>query len=59
MKPNQSMTILGVHWILSILCAKLFKNSTTITQPYKKGLSLALETTPAQRLQRTKDKNVL
>jgi hypothetical protein len=58
-KPNWSMTILRVHWILSILCAELLKNSMPTTRPHKKGLSLALGTIPTRCLWRIKNKNVL
>ena len=48
-----------LHWLLPLLCAKLFVHSQTAPRSYKENHPLALGGMTIQSIQRTKDPNVL
>ena len=53
------MTILGLHWLLSLLCAELFVYSQATLGSHKENYSLALGRTTIQGIRRIKNLNVL
>ena len=48
-----------LHWLLLLLCTKLFHYSMTTIRPHEENHPLALGRMTVQSIQRTKDMNVL
>jgi len=57
-KPYTNQTIPRVHWILSILCSKLFKNCKAFIGPDKENYDMKLGTKPRKSVSRTQGPHV-